>query len=101
MASIVFHRANGWVDRWRAYRILVDGVEVAKLKRNRSISVDATAQEHVLLAKVDWCSSPVLVVDLRTRDQIDVDVQNPHSAWSLSKVTSESPNEYLRLSSRE
>ncbi len=100
MASIVFHRASGWVDRWRAYRIVVDGVDVTKLKRNQSVTIDVTAQEHVLQAQVDWCSSPVLVVDLSKGGQIDVDVENPHSAWSLSRVTVETPNEYLRLTLR-
>ncbi|MEL7257196.1 MAG: hypothetical protein AAFN80_05045 [Pseudomonadota bacterium] len=98
---MVFHRASGWVDRWRAYRILVYGFDVAKLKRNRSVTVYVMAQEHVLRAQVDWCSSPALVVNLCDGGQIDVDVENPHSAWSLARVTSGSPNEYLRLSLRE
>ena len=58
-------RTESYADRLRAYRILVDGVERARLKAGDSVDILVGAGSHAVAAKVDWCGSPT--VDVTTR----------------------------------
>jgi hypothetical protein len=60
------HRRSGrYQDRARAYKVLLDGQEVGKVKHGESVSVDATPGPHRLQMKIDWATS----------EPIDLDVQ--------------------------
>ncbi len=50
-------------DRLRAYRILVDGQEVGRVRNGGTITIDLPSIAHVLQAKVDWCGSPLLRIE--------------------------------------
>ena len=96
-AQVTFRRGGGWMDRWRAYRIMVNDHEVARLKRNRHVSVDLPAGRHVITAEIDWCGGNVLTVDLADGDDIEVDVTNRHGVWRSQRVITQAPGTYLTL----
>ena len=50
-------RTKSYADRLRAYRILVDGVECARLHAGDSIDIPVASGSHTVIAKVDWCGS--------------------------------------------
>lgn len=60
-------RTKSYADRLRAYRILIDGVERAKVSAGTSVEIPVTPGSHSVVAKVDWCSSPTLVVMTQPR----------------------------------
>jgi hypothetical protein len=58
MAAVVVRRIEyGYRDRWRAYRILIDGRKVGKLKRGQSARFELPAGLHTIQAAVDWMHS--------------------------------------------
>lgn len=64
--TIVIHRhAEGWQDRFRAYRILLDGRPVAKIKRGESYEFPVAPGEHTILLTSAWYSSRPAHVELR------------------------------------
>ena len=50
-------RTKSYADRLRAFRIVVDGVERARIKAGESIDIPVDAGKHTVVAKVDWCGS--------------------------------------------
>lgn len=55
-------RTKSYADRLRAYRILIDGVERARIKAGDSIDIPVDAGNHSVVAKIDWCGSPTVIV---------------------------------------
>jgi hypothetical protein len=63
---IHIHRsANAYQDRARAYKIMLDGQEVGKVKRGESVAVDAAPGAHQLQLKIDWAVSQPLDVQVQ------------------------------------
>ena len=60
----VERRAGGYTDRARAYSVLIDGREVAKIKHGESHTEPVTPGEHEVQMKIDWAVSPAMRVSL-------------------------------------
>ena len=41
----------------RAYKIVIDGVERARLRGGQKVTLDVGAGEHVVQARIDWTGS--------------------------------------------
>ena len=65
--------SNRWVDRLRAYRILVDGQERGKVSRGESLELAVEPGAHVVQARIDWCRSPILEVNLTAGERADIE----------------------------
>jgi hypothetical protein len=57
-------KAGGWVDRARAYKILIDGTEVGKIKAGEVHSSEVAPGTHEVHLKIDWTRSPSVELDL-------------------------------------
>ena len=61
MASLTLIRDTGYVDAARAYKVLIDGAVVDRIKQGATLQLEVPPGEHQLQMKIDWCSSkPVL-----------------------------------------
>ena len=54
MAEISLVRDSGWVDRFRKYRVLVDGVCVGKIANGGSFVHQVGPSEHTIQVRIDW-----------------------------------------------
>lgn len=70
-AVIRVKRSTSYSDRIRAYRILVDGQEMARLNAGQSVDLPVVSGRHTIVAKIDWCSSPTLNVDIRDGETVN------------------------------
>lgn len=57
-------------DRFRAYRIEVDGVERGKLRRGQTLRIDVAPGVHAIRARIDWQGSEVVHVDVPQEDEV-------------------------------
>jgi hypothetical protein len=57
-------RANAYQDRARAYKVMLDGQEVGRVKRGESVSFDAAPGAHQLQMKIDWATSEPLDIQV-------------------------------------
>lgn len=63
-ATIVLsRRRGGYRDIMRSYLVIVDGKELAKIKRGQTVELPVAAGAHEVFLKIDWCRSPTLNVD--------------------------------------
>lgn len=68
--KVTIARASAYVDRARAYKIMIDGHEVGRIKNDTSQTLSVPAGSHELFLKVDWATSPPLTVDVSPGQEV-------------------------------
>jgi hypothetical protein len=64
-ARIVLTReAKAWRDGGRRYGLIVDGQQVAKIKRGQRLEYPLSPGEHEIYMKISWCQSPVMNIEV-------------------------------------
>lgn len=61
--------ANGFRDRFRGYKVLIDGVEAGKIRRGETLRLPVPEGRHTLQLEIDWCTSqpsPLVVANGQT-----------------------------------
>jgi myo-inositol catabolism protein IolC len=82
MTTLTVQRDNGWADKLRKYRILVDGVEIGRLGENEKLFHQVGEGLHVIDARVDWCGSRPLKFEARSED-LEVTVKSSLRGWRV------------------
>jgi hypothetical protein len=57
MAKIEITRKNEWINRFRNYRIYLDGQKIGTISNNETREFEVPSGQHTLTAKIDWCGS--------------------------------------------
>ena len=57
-ATLVLSRTKAYVDKVRAYRILLDGQEIGRIKEGTEEKLMIPSGSHELQLKIDWSMSP-------------------------------------------
>lgn len=92
IATLVVKRTSqAWIDRARAYQILVDGVVKGTVRCGRELSLALPPGAHVVQARLDWTGSEPLRVHLGPGSTVRVKVE-PRG------VVHAAGRRYLRLS---
>ena len=60
----VQRRDVAYQDRARAYKVMLDGEEMGRVKRGESVSFDAAPGAHQLQMKIDWATSEPLDIEV-------------------------------------
>jgi len=47
----------------RAYKVVLDGVVLGKIKNNQTLEFDLAPGHHELVLKIDWCRSNIVEFD--------------------------------------
>ncbi len=97
-ASIILTRdRGGWRDFARSYAVMIDGEQVAKVRRGQRLELPLAPGRHDVFLKIDWCRSPRLDVDARPGEVIQLACGpggSPGAALATVVVNTES---YIRL----
>ena len=99
MPTLIVRRARGGSDRLRRYRILLDGVAVGQLLQGEALSVAVEPGRHELQARIDWCGSRPLSLEVGAADEV-VQVRSALRGWRLlfaARTAFRRPNDYLVL----
>jgi hypothetical protein len=60
----IYRDANIWIDRARAYKIVIDNAPAGEIRRGETVVLEVPVGHHELFLKVDWARSQRLDVDL-------------------------------------
>ena len=61
---------GSWVDRFRAFEVVIDGSRVGALRRGESETFPITPGVHNVEMKISWFASPPLTVDVSTGETV-------------------------------
>lgn len=70
MPKLTIQRDTGYADRMRAYKVILDGRVVAKIKNGQRVTLEIDTGEHELFLKVDWCRSNKLNFSTQTGEDV-------------------------------
>ena len=63
MATISIQRRKEYINGARSYKIFIDGQKAGTIANGETRQFNTTAGQHTVTAKIDWCSSPDMVVN--------------------------------------
>ena len=65
MATIRLKRTSEFNNRMRDYKIFIDGQQVGTIANGETKDFPTTVGQHTVTAKIDWCSSPEISIELK------------------------------------
>ena len=68
--KITIHRIDQFANRYRTINIFVDNTQVVKIKNNEIKTIELTSGEHIVAAKIDWCGSPDIHINIEGNKEI-------------------------------
>src|SRR5947209_11186025 len=68
-AVIRVERNKSMTDALRAYKVIVDGETVGKLRRGKSVRVEVAPGSHEVWMKVDWTKSAPIELELHPGEE--------------------------------
>lgn len=72
-SSIVVSRnQGGWRDRARSYDIVIDGNQVARIKRGQRVELPITSGRHQVLTRINWGTSETIQLDVLPGESIEL-----------------------------
>lgn len=96
MARLTIKRGSKYPDRFRSYRVLLDGEDLGKLRVGGVLHAEVSDGPHVIEAQIDWCSSEPFEFDA-VGDQVII-VRNAQRGWRqilLPWTVVSAPGSYL------
>lgn len=99
-SKIRISRTTAFADKVRAYRVLIDGQEVAQIHDGQTIEIPVSSGRHSIVGKIDWCGSETLIFEVRpgmtTYFSLNSNVTGWRSMFGMLYLTLWK-NEYLKL----
>jgi hypothetical protein len=74
MAVLKIKRVHQYINLLAPYEILIDGVKVGDIKNEETKEFDLTEGKHTIMAKIDWCSSPEIIVEIGKNEVVMLEV---------------------------
>ena len=65
MATVKIERTKEYVNLLRNYKILIDGQSVGTIAYGESKEFNTIGGQYAVSAKIDWCSSPEILIDIK------------------------------------
>lgn len=69
MATLRIRRNSEFNNKMRNFKIFIDGQQVGTIADGETKDFETTMGEHIITAKIDWCSSQDILVNVN-HDQI-------------------------------
>ena len=71
MADISIFREGALLGGARALKVMLDGVEAARIRQGQTVTLSASAGEHTVRCAIDfWCGSRTFVLQLNENDTV-------------------------------
>ena len=95
---IEIRRGGGWVDALRSWKVIIDGTERGRVRRNSVQTFEVDVGPHRVEMKIAWCGSNQVIIDLAEGHQVVLACQ-PAMRSGLHAVASSflAPDQRIRL----
>ncbi|HRP31804.1 MAG TPA: hypothetical protein PKV73_07930 [Agriterribacter sp.] len=64
MATLVVKRTSEYNNRLRDYQLFLDGKKIGTISNGEKKEFEIATGQHNVVARIDWCSSPEILVNL-------------------------------------
>ncbi len=80
-AYLHLRRVSQWLSRWRAFRVMLDGQCIDKIRNGVSRVYEITPGEHELVITIDWVSSDPVVFCCAEGEAVRFACRHPSPTW--------------------
>jgi hypothetical protein len=96
----VTRERGGTRDLLRSYRVMIDSHKVGQVRRGQRIEVPVSPGRHKIFLQIDWCTSPVIELDAKAGEIIELDCAPGGSpVGALASVVADTGS-YIQLTRR-
>lgn len=82
MATIKINRNVELTNKFRSFKIVIDGNVVGKINEGETKSFEVTDGFHKIYAKIDWCRSPIVDLNFSQNETKEITIAGyKHSKW--------------------
>ena len=99
--TIKFIRASKYPDRIRTYKIFVDETPVGTLGAASSFEITTGSGRKTIQARIDWCRSQPLYIEIQPGQRIEIDVTNDWNPMLALVAVTFAAHKYLTLTVRK
>lgn len=97
-ARLIIRRPKQFADIFRRYKIVINDIEAATIKRGEDLDFELPAGTYAVEAQIDWCGSKVLMVTLHEGEEVQLEVgSNVANLNFLLRILSAWSSDYLYL----
>ncbi len=96
MAEIELTRKNGFVDRLRAYHVLLDDDLIGEVRARETLLFDVDPGHHEFQLKIDWCWSRKIQLNLDAESSVRLRC-GPRSLLTVFYGVTFGRHEYIKL----
>lgn len=84
MSKIVITRPKEWINRFRKYKLKLDGKEIDAIKNDEILEMKVAPGKHVLLAAIDWTTSNTYEFDIAEGETLYIKISAfKHANWLM------------------
>lgn len=65
MPTLTIHRVSQWANRFRGINLYANGEKLGVIADGNTLNFELTEGTHTIQARIDWCSSPEVEVELK------------------------------------
>lgn len=65
MPKLIIKRNSEWANKMRSFDLYLNGVKFAEIKDKQVLSFEIPEGKYQLIAKIDWCGSQPLIIEIR------------------------------------
>jgi hypothetical protein len=95
-AWIDVERQEGWRDRARPDKLIIDGEAAGRVGHGQQESFEVVPGAHEVFLKLDWCRSPKLAVDVAGGQRAKVTCAAGGNFWMTFFDVIFRPTHYIR-----
>jgi hypothetical protein len=95
--TLVVSRKLTYRDRFRSYKVRVDGNTVGQIGRDSPQHFNMPAGQHSVSLHVDWCRSPTVEVDVPSGGSVSLRCRASGGAWRVLWDITFGKNRYITL----
>ncbi|MCP9200011.1 hypothetical protein MKO06_08840 [Gramella sp. GC03-9] len=74
MPKLLIRRNTEWANKMRTFDLYLNGVQFSRIKHNQILSFEVPEGEYQLIAKMGWCGSKPLYINLKEGELKNVEI---------------------------
>ncbi|MCF6132196.1 hypothetical protein [Flavobacterium wongokense] len=98
MPKIIIKRTSEFANKFRSIGLYINNKKIGSIQDGKSLEFDIEPGSHLIEAKIDWCSSNVIHVDIKDNETQRFLLSGRNPFTSLYYVMAD-VNNYLKLES--
>ncbi|MBW8523938.1 YusG family protein [Chryseobacterium chendengshani] len=96
MAKIIINRSSEFSNILRSIEIFLDNEKIGEIKDGESKEFEIAAGNHALKAKIDWCSSNLINLNIKEEEILRYNLSGRNPFLALFYITL-GKDQYLEL----